>query len=220
VLPLIGGTLTGALTLPGAPTLALNAATKGYVDGVIPTVPAASSTTPIMDGTAATGVATPYSREDHVHPSDTSRAPQASPTFTGIVTIPSGAAIAGYAPLASPTFTGTVTLNRSAFGAQSVTATGATTIAWTSGEAVKVSVTANATIAVTGWPASPNLAKLVLDISNTGAFNITGWPTGTKWAGGVVPTITSGAGKRDLIMLITDDGGTTILGSVVGQNYS
>lgn len=34
----------------------------------------------------------------------------ASPTFTGTVTIPSGASIAGFAPLASPTFTGTVTL--------------------------------------------------------------------------------------------------------------
>lgn len=33
----------------------------------------------------------------------------ASPTFTGVVTIPSGASIAGYASLASPTFTGTVT---------------------------------------------------------------------------------------------------------------
>jgi hypothetical protein len=32
----------------------------------------------------------------------------ASPTFTGTVTIPSGASISGYAPLADPTFTGTV----------------------------------------------------------------------------------------------------------------
>jgi hypothetical protein len=36
------------------------------------------------------------------------KAPIASPTFTGTVTIPSGASISGYAPLASPTFTGTV----------------------------------------------------------------------------------------------------------------
>ena len=35
------------------------------------------------------------------------KAPIASPTFTGTVTIPSGASIAGFAPLASPTFTGT-----------------------------------------------------------------------------------------------------------------
>lgn len=37
-------------------------------------------------------------------------APTDSPTFTGTVTIPAGASIAGFAPLASPTFTGTVTL--------------------------------------------------------------------------------------------------------------
>ena len=37
------------------------------------------------------------------------KAPLASPTFTGTVTIPSGASISGFAPLASPTFTGTVT---------------------------------------------------------------------------------------------------------------
>ena len=36
------------------------------------------------------------------------KAPIASPTFTGTVTIPSGASISGYAPIASPTFTGTV----------------------------------------------------------------------------------------------------------------
>lgn len=34
---------------------------------------APGSATPLMDGTAATGSATAYSREDHVHPTDTSR---------------------------------------------------------------------------------------------------------------------------------------------------
>lgn len=37
------------------------------------------------------------------------KAPIASPTFTGTVTIPSGASIADYAPLASPALTGTPT---------------------------------------------------------------------------------------------------------------
>lgn len=35
-LPKAGGTLTGALTLAGAPTSSLHAATKGYVDGFLP----------------------------------------------------------------------------------------------------------------------------------------------------------------------------------------
>jgi hypothetical protein len=38
---------------------------------------------PLMDGTAAVGVSAKYTREDHVHPFDTSRAPLNSPVFTG-----------------------------------------------------------------------------------------------------------------------------------------
>jgi len=37
------------------------------------------------------------------------KAPLASPTFTGTVTIPTGASISGFAPLADPAFTGTAT---------------------------------------------------------------------------------------------------------------
>lgn len=37
-------------------------------------VPSPSSTTPVMDGTAAVGTGTTYARADHVHPTDTSRA--------------------------------------------------------------------------------------------------------------------------------------------------
>lgn len=38
-------------------------------------IPDPSSTTPSMDGTGATGSSTDYARADHVHPSDTSKAP-------------------------------------------------------------------------------------------------------------------------------------------------
>jgi hypothetical protein len=41
-----------------------------------------------MDGAAAVGVGTTFARNDHVHPTDTSRAPLASPTFTGTATAP------------------------------------------------------------------------------------------------------------------------------------
>src|SRR5262245_59525758 len=42
-----------------------------------------SSSLPAMNGTASAGSATLMSRGDHVHPTDTSRAPLASPVFTG-----------------------------------------------------------------------------------------------------------------------------------------
>lgn len=49
-----------------------------------------SSANPIVNGSVAAGTSAIPSRQDHVHPTDTTRAPLASPTFTGTVTIPSG----------------------------------------------------------------------------------------------------------------------------------
>jgi hypothetical protein len=48
----------------------------------------ASTSNPLMDATAAPGTATSYARADHVHPTDTSRAPLASPGLTGTPTAP------------------------------------------------------------------------------------------------------------------------------------
>ena len=43
-------------------------------------VPVAGTASPLMDGTAAVGVSTKYAREDHVHPTDTSREDKANKT--------------------------------------------------------------------------------------------------------------------------------------------
>ena len=50
----------------------------------------AASATPLIDGTAAVGTSTRYSRADHVHPVDTSRAALSGATFTGLISGPSG----------------------------------------------------------------------------------------------------------------------------------
>jgi hypothetical protein len=47
-----------------------------------------SSTSPLINGTVSAGASTRAARDDHVHPTDTTRAPTASPTFTGTVTVP------------------------------------------------------------------------------------------------------------------------------------
>ncbi len=62
-------------------------------EGVTGTVTTASpsDTSPAMDGVADSGESTDYSRGDHVHPTDTSRAPVASPTFTGVPAAPTAA---------------------------------------------------------------------------------------------------------------------------------
>lgn len=50
-----------------------------------------SNSTPLMDAVGAPGVAAQASRGDHVHPSDTTKAPLASPAFTGNPTAPTPA---------------------------------------------------------------------------------------------------------------------------------
>lgn len=103
----------------------------------------------------------------------------------------------------------------------SVSASGALTIDRHNSEIVLVSLNAAVTsFTVTNWAPSGTFCRLVLEIQNAGTFNINAWPTGTIWNGGVVPTITPGAGKKDIIILITFNGGTTIFGTIVGQNYS
>jgi hypothetical protein len=84
---------------------------SGAATWVAPTALGLGATAnPLVNGTVAIGTSNLLARQDHVHPIDTSRAPVASPTFTGTVTIPTGAAIADYAKLAAPTFTGLVTM--------------------------------------------------------------------------------------------------------------
>ena len=91
--PLASPALTGTptSTTAAADTSTTQIATTAFVTGQ------AASVAPLINGTAATGTSLRYARQDHVHPTDTTRAPLASPTFTGTVTIPSGASIAGYA---------------------------------------------------------------------------------------------------------------------------
>jgi hypothetical protein len=81
--PLQSPALTGE---PTAPT-----ATADQTDTAIATtafvIGQASSSTPVADGTAAAGTSKKYARADHVHPTDTTLAPKANPTFTGTVTV-------------------------------------------------------------------------------------------------------------------------------------
>jgi hypothetical protein len=63
-----------------------------------------STVPPIMDGVATVGISTNFSREDHVHPSDTSRAPLASPALTGTPTVPTAAPATNTTQAASTAF--------------------------------------------------------------------------------------------------------------------
>lgn len=83
--PLVSPALTGT---PTAPTASVNTnttqvATTAFVVGQA----SLTATIPLGNGTGTGGTSLRYSREDHVHPTDPTRAPIASPTFTGTVTV-------------------------------------------------------------------------------------------------------------------------------------
>ncbi len=115
-------TRTGAVTL-----------TNADVTTVLP----GSATTPAMDGAAAVGAGTTWARADHVHPSDTTRAPIASPTFTGTPTAPTAANATATTQLATTAFVraGTATNDNAAAGqvGEFVTAARTTNLALATG---------------------------------------------------------------------------------------
>ena len=86
----------------------------------VPGAGSPSSAPPLMDGTAAVGVSTNFSREDHIHPSDTSRAPLASPAFSGTPTAPTPAALDNSTKIATTAFSAANSLRTDI--AQSLTA--------------------------------------------------------------------------------------------------
>ena len=80
-------TFTGT---PAAPTAAVGTnttqvATTAYTKAEIASDRPYSDTNPIMDSTAAQGTSPKVSRQDHVHPSDTTKADLSGATFTGAV---------------------------------------------------------------------------------------------------------------------------------------
>ena len=120
--PLASPALTGT---PTAPTAAANTnttqlATTAYVLGQ------ASSVTPGMNSTAAAGTSTTFSRSDHIHPTDTSRAPLASPALTGTPTAPTATSTDNSTTLATTAFVKTSQVNRKI----------AITLQWTGGAVV------------------------------------------------------------------------------------
>ena len=106
LLSLGGGTMYGSVklnNLTASQTLELDAS-KNIISAAKQTgynLALSTTATDIkVNGTQSLGSLSTLARADHVHPTDTSRAPTVSPTFTGTVVLPSGQA------LTSPTITG------------------------------------------------------------------------------------------------------------------
>lgn len=88
---------------PTVPTAAVDTNTTQVASTAF-VIGQAGSANPLMNGTVAVGTSTRFSRQDHVHPTDTTRAPLASPAFTGIPTAPTAAAGTNTTQIATTSF--------------------------------------------------------------------------------------------------------------------
>jgi hypothetical protein len=210
--PLASPTFTGT---PLAPTAAVDTnttqiATTTFVLGQ------RSNVSPLMDGTVSLGTSFRYARQDHVHPSDTSRAPLASPTFTGTVTIPAGASITGYATESYVTSQGYIT--SSALTPYLTTSTAASTYQTISGMSSYLTTASAASTyaplaspALTGVPTAPTAANG----TNTTQVATTAFVLANGGA------VTSVAGRTGAVTLSnTDISGLGTMATATAADYS
>lgn len=182
------------------------------------------SVTPLANGTAAVGTATTAARSDHVHPTDATRAPLASPAFTGTPTVPTApagtsttqaastafvsASLGGYLPLTGGALTGGLREARVDLGAGSV-------IDVNAGNLFIKTITGATAFTVSNVPPAGTVATILLELTNGGAFTVS-WMAGVKWDSGTAPTLT--AAGVDLLGFFTSDGGTTWRGIVLSKD--
>jgi hypothetical protein len=171
-----------------------------------------------MDGTGAAGSSNQVSRSDHRHPTDTSRASLASPTFTGTPSAPTPTAGDNSTLLATTAFiTGAIataaqflantaqkflTTDQVWAAAVPVTLTDAATVTpnfsngidfiWTLGAAGRT--LANPTNIKAG---QKGIIYLIQDA--TGGRTITTWGTQYKFSGGLKPTLSTAANAVDML---------------------
>lgn len=83
----------------------------------------------------------------------------------------------------------------------------------------KVALNANCTVDIQFQPADGRALGVTVIFTADGTVRTITWPASVTWPSGVAPTMTGTNNKRDIITLITENGGVTWFGVVVGQNY-
>jgi len=118
-------TFTGNVTVP---TLAADVA-SAYAVNAAWYAGQQGTASPQMDGAATAGTSKKWTPIDHVHPTDTSRAPLASPTFTGTPAAPTAAAGTNTTQLATTAFVVAEIANKSATQAEMEAASSTSVVA-------------------------------------------------------------------------------------------
>jgi hypothetical protein len=207
--PLASPSLTGTplSTTAAVDTNTTQIATTAFVVGQ------AGSATPLVNGTAAVGTSLRYARQDHVHPTDTTRAALNSPTFSGTPSLPTGTigvtqtAGNNTTALATTAFVTTADNLKANLASPALTGTPTAPTATAGTNTTQIATTAFVTSAV---PAAATHTQ-ALQFSSTSAFTkvidassqliapsvLKVWPSPSNYNG----TATSGAGASAVLYL-------------------
>jgi len=132
---------------------------------------------------------------------------------TGVITSAFSGAHNGSVGATTPA-AGTFTLAKATEYTETQTALSSGAIDLSTGNYFTYTVSGSTTFTVSNGASSGTVNSFILDLTNGGSATIT-WITGTKWAGGTAPTLTSSG--RDVLGFFTEDGGTTWNGFVLGK---
>ncbi len=92
---------------------------------------------------------------------------------------------------------------------------GANNVDLSAGNYFSKTISGATTLTVSNVPTTGTAVSFILDLTNGGSAVITWW-SGTKWAGGTQPSLTSSG--RDVLGFFTYDGGTTWTGLLLGKD--
>lgn len=183
------------------------------------------------------GVTTKAPSQNKVFDELALKANLAGATFTGDIVVPAEAYGAGwnasnevptkndvYDKMETVTGTAANAITRTGGGLdgyQDHSTTGATeTIDLANGNVHRIVLDAACTLTFTGATTANGCTfTLIVDQDGTGSRLIT-WPASVDWAGGVAPTLSTGANDRDVLTFLTVDGGTRWMGFMAGADFS
>lgn len=100
-----------------------------------------------------------------------------------------------------------------------VSASGATDIDLSLGNAFVVTMNGTATFSFINPPSGTDITSFtIITVNSAGGYAIS-WPGSVTWSGGATPTRTTTSAKQDAYTFFTRDGGTTYVGSLAIVNY-
>lgn len=101
---------------------------------------------------------------------------------------------------------------------QHLTGNGPLTIDYVFGKHVVLTLEDDTELSVINWPISYHIARLTVEVHNTGDYALT-LPSGVIWHQGQAVSNSKGSGKTDVFVFSTVDGGTTVFGHLIGLDF-